>query len=54
MRLFVGIRAKNNVPRTERGPFRDTVRAAQAALYTVKPWPKVAPQGEIIDIEVPS
>ncbi|WP_299302547.1 hypothetical protein [uncultured Brachybacterium sp.] len=40
MRLFVGIRTKNDVPRSERGPLRDAVRAAQAALAAVQPWPE--------------
>ena len=40
MRLFVGIRVKNDIPRAERGPLRDAVRAATAALNTVQPWPE--------------
>lgn len=40
MRLFVGIRTKNDVPRTERGPLRDAVRAALTALDAVQPWPE--------------
>ncbi|ATG53768.1 hypothetical protein CFK41_02480 [Brachybacterium ginsengisoli] len=40
MRLFVGIRVKNDVPRSERGPLRDAVRAAYAALGAVQPWPE--------------
>lgn len=40
MRLFVGIRVKNDVPRSERGPLRDAVRAAYSALEAVQPWPE--------------
>ena len=59
MRLFVGIRVKNDVPRGERGPLRDAFRAAAAAMDAVQPWPEenttqnlrwIPPEGKVATI----
>ncbi|MFC0675714.1 hypothetical protein [Brachybacterium hainanense] len=40
MRLFIGIRTRNEIPRDQKGPLRDAVRSAYRALDRVQPWPQ--------------